>query len=170
MVSSQFLQSHSLFGGILDDQLAEIKPFLQEVRFSTNDTIITEGEEGDRLYFLCEGCVEILKDPTDHHDDVPQRIAVLGPGDTFGEMELIDIQCRAATVRALEPVTALTLSNADLYRIYKKNIKTYTMIVLNLARDISRRLRKMDALAASALYSAPPAEPCPPDPSQGPHP
>lgn len=158
MVTSEFLQSHSLFGGILDDQLEEIKPLLEEVKFARGDTIITEGEEGDRLYFICEGSVEILKDPTPRDDDVPQRIAVLGAGDTFGEMELIDIQRRAATVVAIEEVTALTLSNADLYRIYKLNLKTFTMIVMNLARDISRRLRKMDALAASALYTAHPSD------------
>jgi len=154
VVTSKFLQSHSLFGGILDDQLEEIRPFLTEKRFPKGATIIREGEEGDCLYFICEGSVEILKDPTPSDDDKLQRLAVLGEGDTFGEMELIDIQHRAATVKTLEDVKALTLSNADLYKIYKKNMKTYTMIVLNLARDISRRLRKMDALAASTLYAA----------------
>lgn len=158
MVTSEFLQSHSLFGGILDDQLEEIRPLLEEAKFAKNDAIIREGEEGDRLYFICEGSVEILKDPTPREDDVPQRIAVLRAGDTFGEMELIDIQRRAATVVALEDVTTLTLSNADLYKIYKLNLKTFTMIVMNLARDISRRLRKMDALAASTLYAAHPSD------------
>jgi CRP/FNR family cyclic AMP-dependent transcriptional regulator len=85
---------------------------------------------------------------------VVQRIATLEVGDTFGEMELLDVQPCIATVRTLEPTSVLTLSNMNLYRISKMNLKTYTMIILNLARAISRRLRRMDALVAGSLFAA----------------
>ena len=76
-----------------------------------------------------------------------KRIAVLGVGDVFGEMELIDMQRRSATVRALEAVSVLALSNGDLFRIYESDLPTFTLIVLNLARELSRRLRSIDDLA-----------------------
>jgi CRP-like cAMP-binding protein len=83
-------------------------------------------------------------------------LAIFGKGDTIGEMELIDIQPRSASVRALENVLTLSLSHQDIYQIYKNNRNAFTMLVLNIAREISRRLRRMDALVGSSLFSAPP--------------
>ena len=67
-------------------------------------------------------------------------------------MELIDIQPVVATVRAREDTTVLILSNGDLYRIDQDDLPTFTMIIMNLAREISRRLRVMDTLAAQSLF------------------
>jgi CRP/FNR family cyclic AMP-dependent transcriptional regulator len=153
MVKAKFLQSHTLFGGISDEDIEKIIPLLKEENFSKGEFILKEGEEGDRLYFLCKGSVEVLKEIHTETGLIQKRLAILSMGDTFGEMELIDIQHCAASVRALEKVSALTLSNADMYRIYKSNLEVFTMIVMNIAREISRRLRKMDALVGSSLYS-----------------
>ncbi|MFO7864625.1 MAG: hypothetical protein R6U85_11530, partial [Salinivirgaceae bacterium] len=54
----------------------------------------------------------------------------------------------AATVRALEPTDTLSLSNRDLYKVSKLDMKTYALLVMNLAREISRRLRHMDDMIA----------------------
>jgi CRP/FNR family cyclic AMP-dependent transcriptional regulator len=81
-----------------------------------------------------------------------RQLAILEEGATFGEMELIDIQCCVASVRALEDVKLLTLTNADMYRIYEDNLEAFAMIVMNIAREISRRLRRMDDLMTSSLY------------------
>ena len=155
MVRAQFLQSHALFGGICDEDIKKIRPLLREEHFSKGEFIFKQGEVGDRLYFLYEGSVEILSEIRSPTGVAQTRLAVLGKGDTFGEMVLIDLQHRSASVRALEEVSALTLSNRDIYQIYKNNLKAYTMIIMNIAREISRRLRKMDALVGSSLYARP---------------
>ena len=124
---------------------------LEERAFSAGDYIINEGEEGDRLFFIFEGAVEILK-RDDRTSGPPARLATLGVGDTFGEMELLDIQPRCASVRAVHDVRALSMTCHDLYEIYKNDIKAYTIIILNLARELSRRLRHSDALFASSLF------------------
>jgi CRP-like cAMP-binding protein len=67
-------------------------------------------------------------------------------------MELIDIQPSEATVRAREDTITLVLTNQNLYRLEKASPKTFTMIIMNLARDISRRLRVMDAIAAHSRF------------------
>ena len=151
MIGNKFLQSHCLFGGLSEDDLKLIKPLLKEYHYEKQEIIVEEGGQGDRVYFICEGSVEILKKVKLSNGIVVQRIATLGVGDTFGEMELLDVQPSIATVRTLEPTYVLTLSNMDLYRISKLNLKTYTLIILNLARAISRRLRRMDALVAGSL-------------------
>jgi len=63
-------------------------------------------------------------------------------------MELIDIQPCAAAVRATEETWVLTLTNHDLYEVSKTDMKTYALIMMNLARELSRRIRKMDDLIA----------------------
>jgi CRP-like cAMP-binding protein len=153
MIGYRFLKSHCLFGGLSEDEVTMLRPFLKEEHYEGEEEIVKEGDRGDRLYFIYEGSVEVLKRIETRGGPAVQRIATLGVGDTFGEMELLDVQPSIATIRALEPTAVLTLSNMDLYRISKINLKTYTMIILNLARAISRRLRRMDALVAGSLFA-----------------
>jgi CRP/FNR family cyclic AMP-dependent transcriptional regulator len=67
-------------------------------------------------------------------------------------MELIDIQTRSASVRALDDLEVLTLRHQDMYAIFEQDKDTFILILMNISREISRRLRKMDALMASSLY------------------
>ncbi|MBN1522270.1 MAG: cyclic nucleotide-binding domain-containing protein [Candidatus Aureabacteria bacterium] len=158
MIGLKFLRSHSLFGGIPDEELKKIRPLLKTRHFEKNGDILQEGNLNDRLYCIYKGSVEILKKVSSLEGDVMERIAVLKKGDTFGEMELIDVQPCAATVKCLEETDVLTLSNQDLYKISKENMKTFSFIIMNLAREISRRLRRMDALFASSLFGGSSAE------------
>ncbi|HMV04663.1 MAG TPA: cyclic nucleotide-binding domain-containing protein [Accumulibacter sp.] len=157
METVAFLQQQPLFGGVDDRAMGCILPLLRELSFAAGEVIVHEGEEGDSLFVICRGCVEIVKSSSDSaHDEPGKRIATLGVGDVFGEMELIDMQCRSATVRALEPVSALALSNGGLFQIYESDLPTFALIVLNLARELSRRLRRLDELAARTNASAEP--------------
>jgi CRP-like cAMP-binding protein len=153
MIGFKFLKSHALFGGLTEDEINSIRPLLKEESFSKGDTIVYEGRQAGKLFFICSGSVEILKKTDSPKGSVQRRIATLGVGDTFGEMELIDVQPCIATVHAIENTAVLTLSNMDLYKISKSNLKTYTLIIMNLAREISRRLRRADGLLADALFS-----------------
>ncbi len=150
MVRPEYLQSHALFGGVGTDDLESIIPLLHEEKFATGAYVVREGEQGSCMYFIRQGSVEVLIST----DGTPgeRRLAVLNEGDTFGEMELIDVQNRSASVRALEDLNVLTLSNNDLYEIFHHNQEVFIIILMNIAREISRRLRKMDALVASSLF------------------
>ena len=151
-VPIDFLKEHSLFGGISNENLEKISPFLKTVFFAKGEEVIKEGDTDNHLYLIYKGSVEILKKVPDSENRNRERIAVLGEGDTFGEMELIDIQPRSATVRTLEDTVALTLASSDLHRIAQSDLHTFSFIVMNIAREISRRLRKMDDLVANLLY------------------
>ena len=157
MIDLDFLQTHSLFGGITRQNLKMIVPLLEEVEFAPGEVIISEGEHGENLYFIYEGEVEILKSARRDGREFQESIAVLGPGGTFGEMELIDPEPRIASVRAREKTLLLSLSNADLYQIYRDNPETFTLLVMNISRIICRRLREMDARMAQALCRLEPA-------------
>lgn len=144
MIALDDLKRYSLFGGIMDDDLAVIRGLLKQEQHPPGHDLMREGERGDRLYFILEGEVEILVSDREDPAKPLKRIATLGPGETVGEMELIDIQPRTATVRTLTPVCTVCLSNKDFFTIKNLHLETFTLIIMNLARDISRRLRHMD--------------------------
>ena len=154
MQTAGFLQQQPLFGGVDDQAMSAIMPLLREEDFASGELIVREGDQGDSLFVICSGSVEVLKADPDQDTPVAQRIAVLHVGDVFGEMELLDTQHRSATIRALEPVAALALSNGDLFRIYESDLPTFALIVMNLARELSRRLRSIDDLAVRCMASS----------------
>ncbi len=127
--------------------------YIRFIAFDQGVCIVTEGDVNDRIYFIETGSVEVLKRVHSGMGSRWKRLAVMGSGETFGEMELIDIQPCAATVRTLEPTDTLSLSNRDLYKVSKMDMKTYALLVMNLARDISRRLRQANEFIAQMSAS-----------------
>ena len=65
-------------------------------------------------------------------------------GDCFGEMALIDLFPRSASVRAVTPCTAIQLSTASFQKIYEMDLEQFAIIQMNIGREISRRLRVAD--------------------------
>lgn len=112
-----------------------------EERFAAGDYIVREGEAGDRVFFICEGRVQIVKA---HGSSLPVTLAEMGPGDHFGEMSLVESVARSASVVATEPVRVFTLKSVNFYKLYMKQPGQYGIVVLNIARDLARRLRRLD--------------------------
>jgi len=143
VIDKTFLRRHAMFGGLTDAQLTKVTPYLREGSFERGDTILEEGKMNNAVYFILLGQVGV--DVTcESEPSGCRRVFEMGEGDSFGEMELIDIQPCAATIRALSPVRILALSSTDLHHLMKEDQTIFSMIIMNLARDISRRLRKMD--------------------------
>ncbi len=136
-----------MFGGLTDEELEVIHSLLDEKQYAKGTFILKQGEPNNSVYFILKGVVSIRKHCPDALKQ-EREITQLHIGDSFGEMELIDIQNCAASVLCLENTTVTTLSNKDLHALSKSHLMTYTMIILNLAREISRRLRATDNLLA----------------------
>jgi len=139
MIDINTLQKYSLFGGVTSEQIENIKPLLSSAHFEAGECPQIEGQPNDKIFFILSGEVDIIKQGV--------VIARLKEGETFGEMELLDIMPSIATVRAVTPLEVVTISNRALYEISKRDLKTFSMMIMNLARDLSRRLRRMDELA-----------------------
>ena len=150
-VSNEFLCTHSLFGGLTSNELESLRPYLDEKLYQRGEYLLTQNEPNNRVFFIVSGEVAIQKHSTS--DQTEHTLAVMGEGDSFGEMELIDIQPCAASAVALKPTKVITLTNGDLYQLSKVHLKTYTMIIMNLAREISRRLRTADEKLVLELYA-----------------
>lgn len=150
----EYLKRYSLFGGVTRDTFEKIRPFIHVEHYAPGEHVVEEGALNDRVFFICSGSVEVLKHLAGKAPEDSRRITVMETGETFGEMELIDIQPCAATVRAREETVTLTLSNHDLYRVSKTDLKTYTLLIMNLARELSRRIRVMDEMIGGERPSA----------------
>lgn len=153
-IDNAFLCKHSMFGGLTDIELRIIHDYLDENTYAKGTCILKQGEPNNTVYFIVEGEISIQKHPLDKEDQ-ERVITTLRAGDSFGEMELIDIQSCAASAICLTDVTIISLSNQNLYKLSTTNLKTYTMLILNLARDISRRLRSTDNLLALISKKSP---------------
>src|SRR5258705_12868810 len=76
------------------------------------------------------------------------RMSGLEPGDFFGEMTLIEVQNRSATVVADSPTVLYELTARNLYTYYKADIYAYVMVMQNINRELCRRLRRADSRIA----------------------
>ncbi|MDR3166808.1 MAG: cyclic nucleotide-binding domain-containing protein [Treponema sp.] len=135
-MESSVLQKYSLFGGLLTEQIERILPLLEEESFEEGDEVISEGNANDKIRFILAGRVAVVKQGLDLYE--------FGEGDAFGEMEVLDVMPSAASIKALTPLRVMSISNRALREIYKIDLKTFSLLIMNLARDISRRLRNMD--------------------------
>ena len=142
------LRNIGLFGALSDDVLEYLATLLTVETPPAGATLFREGEDASAMFVVISGEVEVLKKSK---RSVEARVAVLGPGDWFGEMSIVDIQPRSATVRALAPSRLLRVSSADLDALYRHDLRSYAIIILNLARELSRRLRVADGILADLI-------------------
>jgi CRP-like cAMP-binding protein len=144
-VTIESLRDIGLFGALSDEVLTHLSKMLVKLTVIPGDTIFREGEPAHEMYVLLDGEVEVLKKSRQGRE---HRIALLGPNDCFGEMSVIDMMQRSATVRAVAPSRLLRISSEDMDSLYRYDLKSYALIVLNIARDLSRRLRVTDGILA----------------------
>jgi CRP-like cAMP-binding protein len=142
------LRHIGLFGAMSDDVLNFLAGMLRVVEPGIGETIFKEGDDANAMYVVLAGEMEVTKRS---RGGVDARVAVLGPGDWFGEMSIVDIQPRSATVRALAAARLLRITAAELDALYRHDVRAYAIIVLNLAREMSRRLRVADSILADLI-------------------
>jgi CRP/FNR family transcriptional regulator, cyclic AMP receptor protein len=143
-----FLRSIALFGGLSDDSLRRIEPMLVPCTYEPGCVICAEGEAGRAMFVVRHGEVEVQRSST---DGAAVPIVRLGPGEFFGEMSLIEIQRRSATVKVIEPALLYSMTNRDLYALYGQDLDAYILVLQNICRQLARRLRKSDSRLSDLL-------------------
>lgn len=146
--TTEQLREIGLFGGLLDDTLAQLSASLRAISVPAGQTVFREGDAGREMYVVLDGELEVQKRSRGGHD---ARVALLGIHDWFGEMSLLDIQPRSASVRTVSPCHLIVVGSADLDALYRRDLKAYSLLVLNIAREMSRRLRVADGILADVI-------------------
>ena len=138
----QLLQAMPVFGGVNEHILSFLIDKASVVSVSRGQYFFREGDPGESMYVIIEGDVAIIKTWRNHN----YVLRNLRCGDSFGEMALIDLFPRSASVRAVRDTRAIELTHSLLYQIYEKDIEQFAMIQMNVGRELSRRLRNADEL------------------------
>jgi CRP/FNR family transcriptional regulator, cyclic AMP receptor protein len=139
------LREIGLFGALSDETLSYLVQTLPIVMFEAGDHVFREGDQAREMFVVLGGEVEVLKRAKRGSE---ARVAMLGPGDWFGEMSILDVMPRSATVVAVAPSRLLRITSESLDALYRRDLKSYSLIVLNIARELSRRLRVADGIIA----------------------
>ena len=135
----KLLKSLYLLDQIPDEQLAVLGEFLKPLELADGAVVFEEGSRGEGLYFVSSGQIRISKKIAGGKS---KDLAVLGPGDCFGEMALVETIARSATATALGPTTAFELARADLDRFLKSNPTLAMGFFSELVQVQSVRLRR----------------------------
>lgn len=148
----RFLRAAAVFGGLEGRSLNSVLQRLEIARLPARKEVFAEGELGRTMYVVYKGEVEVRRAST-AGDTV--SIVRLGPGECFGEMALVELQPRSATVVTTRPVTLYSLNNLDLYHLFREDNYAYVIVLQNICRLLSRRLRKADSRICDFLAPRP---------------
>jgi CRP/FNR family cyclic AMP-dependent transcriptional regulator len=150
-VDREFLSRIPIFAGLPAEVLDQFIQVGMVMDVPADCELISEGEPARSIFVVCEGALEIRKRGT---SGAEIRVAVLHTGDCVGEMSLIDIQPRSASVSTLTPSRVFRLELAEIGKLHRSNSQVYTFLVMNIAREISRRLRRADQVLADMGVTA----------------
>ena len=129
------LKQSPIFSEVATDDLRLVARMLEEQQFFAGDLVFRIGEQGSRLYIVVSGKVGISLDAA---TPAGNFIATLGPGECFGEMNLLDDLPRSATACATEDTFLLTLEKTRLLGL----LQNYPEIAIGMLRSLSLRVRE----------------------------
>lgn len=140
------LQNVPILAGLDEAALNLLWNRASESKASAGSVIVREGEVGNRFFLVGAGSVRVCK-----HFGQPDEVelARLGTGDCFGEMCILETLPRAATVQAVAETTLYSLTSLAFYHLYQTLPGQHSILIVNIARDLSRRLRHLDKVFAA---------------------
>ncbi len=145
--TADVLAELALFSSLDDATLALLAERLK-VQVAEDEKLFEEGDAGRCMYVVLDGKVTLSK-----RSKTGQRksVATAAAGDWFGEMSLLDVMARPVRAQADAGTRLLTLCPTDLSAVYRANVKMYALLVMNMARQLSRKLRTAELSLACAL-------------------
>jgi CRP/FNR family transcriptional regulator, cyclic AMP receptor protein len=148
----ELLQGMPIFGAIREDVLQSLVEQASVVTVSAGGYFFREGDEARGMFVLEAGCAAVLKDWQGHK----YKLNVFHRGDCFGEMALMDLMPRSASVKALEDCSAIELRPDHLMRLFEHDVEQFALIQMNMGREVCRRLRATDERLFAVEMSAEP--------------
>lgn len=136
----KLLQAMPFFGAITNNSVELILQLSETLQVQKNELFYEEGQRGDSLFILEQGRAVIYKQDKDKE----HTLRYAEKGSCFGELALIDIESRYATVRAESHCTAIKVPSSALHRLYQSDVEQFIIIQMNMAREVGRRLRAAD--------------------------
>jgi len=143
------LKAVPFFTQLSDHELDVVRSVATEKSYPKNAVVLTEGEMGDSLYMIQSGKVKVFIGDEDGREII---LKILGPGDFFGEMSMIDKQPRSASVNTIEASTFLVLTHAAFEKCVEQSPRIANMVMQILAQRVREADRKIGTLALMDVY------------------
>ncbi|MBD3165981.1 cyclic nucleotide-binding domain-containing protein [bacterium] len=134
---AQLLKNIPLFSELDDQDLQRIADLMVSKRYKKNNLIIFEDDLGSNLFFIKKGRVKISGISSEGGEAI---FSILGEGEFFGELSLIDGLPRSATVTSIDDVELWVLHRGDFLEMLEK----YPQISITLLKELARRIRRSD--------------------------
>ena len=148
-VSTLLLRNVPLFSQLPEGQLALLTRVVGRKAFPRSSTIIAAGDPTDSLYIVISGRLKVMMSDDEGREVI---LAILGSGEFFGEMGLVDDAPRSATVIAIEPCELLTISKADFKKCLAENFDICMGVMRGLVKRLRDADRKIGSLALMDVY------------------
>ncbi len=136
------LSDIALFGALSERQMSEVCRWLEQGEFTTGEYIFQKGDVPSHIYIVTRGKIDLLI--VDQGLTVQKKTLVAG--DCFGEASLMSMQRHAATAVARKDSEVIVLSKHALLRLQKEDAALFSILMMNIARELARRLRLTDEL------------------------
>jgi CRP-like cAMP-binding protein len=153
----RFLRDTDIFFGMREEHLREVLKICKEVQYKKADVVVQENAPSDELYVIVEGRVDIIIDPSmigaqEQRTHRPTGIVTLRPGQTFGEIGLVDQGLRSASARAaLTPTRLLAIRRKDLEALCESNFELGYYLMRNIASELAFKIRNTDLMLRERL-------------------
>ena len=145
-MNTEMLRQAPLFGGLDDEAADALRASLIECRLRRSEVLFREGDEGHQLYVVTDGKVKMGRTSADGRENL---LAVLGPGQMFGELSLFDPGPRQSTVTAVTDCVMQSLTHDELL----KWLTGRPEVAQGLLAQLAHRLRRANDVVADLVFS-----------------
>jgi CRP/FNR family cyclic AMP-dependent transcriptional regulator len=148
-VSTAVLKAVPLFTSFPEDQLRMLTTMVTRRSAARSTTIMAGGDATDSLYIVLSGRLKVMMSDSDGKEVI---LSILGPGEFFGEMGLIDDEPRSASVVTIEPCELLAIAKRDFKKCLLENNEMAMAVMRGLVRRLREADRKIGSLALLDVY------------------
>ncbi|MHB8185539.1 MAG: Crp/Fnr family transcriptional regulator [Dermatophilaceae bacterium] len=135
-----------LFAALDDEAAGALMETMTASHLERGDILFREGDRGDRLYVIGEGKIKLGRTSADGRENL---LAVLGPGEMFGELSLFDPGARTATATAVAETQLIALGHDDLNAF----LSGRPAVAATLLAALARRLRRTNEALADLVFT-----------------
>ena len=148
-ISTAVLRSVPLFSSVPEEQLRLLTTVVTRRSTTRGSIIMAAGDPTDSLYIILSGRLKVMMSDADGKEVI---LSLLGPGEFFGEMGLIDDNPRSASVVAIEPCELLAITRRDFKKCMTDNAEMAVAVMRGLVRRLREADRKIGSLALLDVY------------------
>ena len=148
-MQASFFRKFPLFADLDDRELSAIAAVAKTRRYAKDDVIFHADESGDVFCLIREGQVKVTMISPEGKEII---LSLLGPGDFFGEMALLDDEPRSATVVATEPLELVTIWRSDFLQILAENFDITRKVLAEISRRLRTASNRIESLATMDVY------------------